>query len=98
MGTESLPPALGEQNCKHRVTPEERKGWGGRECRCGIEKVVSSLVPCHCASGKGISQLIRLMLNREEMGLSSLLEPGCCLMSEFLPKGDQKREKMVGIE
>lgn len=80
------------------MTPEERKGWGGRECRCGIEKVVSSLVPCCCALGKGISQLIRLMVNHEEMGLNSLLVPGRCLMSEFLPKGDKKREKMVGSE
>lgn len=38
------------------------------------------------------------MLNHEEMDLNSMIIPGCCLISEFLPKGDQKREKMVGTE
>lgn len=34
---------------KHWVPLRKGKvGEGGRECRCGIEKVLSSLVPCYC--------------------------------------------------
>lgn len=46
------------------------------------------------ALANAISQLIRLMLKHEEMGFNSMIGPAYCLISEFLPKGDQKGEKM----
>lgn len=95
-----LSPALWEQSCETLGAPEGRKGWGGREGEQrwdgeGCLQFSPLLLP---ASGKAISQLIRLMVKCEEMGFESMIVPGYCLISKFLPEGDQKREKMVGTE